>query len=247
MKTRNMSWLGLVAFLTVPVYAADSPAPAASEAAPGPVAQVRRAPAPTPPGLSPKAAEVLKLNAAGVGDEVILAYVNNCQSPFNLSANAILSLKEAGLTSPVIVAMLTHDNSLRNQNAPPPYAYSQSSYAPAEQPPAAPAYAPAEQTPPPTPVEVMPAAPGPDYYWYPGYWGWNGGWIWIGGGWGFRGGYGWGGRYGGGWYGRGSVGGYRGGGIGGYHGGGIGGSHGGGGGGFHGGGGGGHGGGGHGR
>ena len=182
MTTRNVSWLALVAFLAIPMYAADSPAPAASGAAPGPVAEVPSAPALTPPALSPNAAEVVKLSGAGVGDEVILAYVKNYQLPFNLSANAILGLKEAGVTSPVILAMLTHDSSLRNQNLPAPYGYSQQPQ------PFAPGLVPADQVPPPAPAEVIPVAPGPDYYWAPGYWGWNGGWIWIGGGWGFRGG-----------------------------------------------------------
>jgi hypothetical protein len=54
--------------------------------------------------------------------------------------------------------------------------------APQQSAPGGPAMAPA--VPPPSPqVEVMPAAPGPDYVWAPGYWGWNGGWVWIGGGW----------------------------------------------------------------
>jgi hypothetical protein len=40
------------------------------------------------------------------------------------------------------------------------------------------------QAPPPTQPEVIPAAPGPDYQWVPGYWNWNGNtWIWIGGTW----------------------------------------------------------------
>jgi hypothetical protein len=38
--------------------------------------------------------------------------------------------------------------------------------------------------PPPPPVEVIPASPGPDYYWTDGYWDWGpAGWIWIGGRW----------------------------------------------------------------
>ena len=213
MKARSVSWLGLVAFLAVPVFAEDSPAPAASEATPGPVAQVPSAPALTPPALSPNAAEVVKLSGASVGDGVIIAYVQNCPLPFDLSANAILHLREAGVTSPVILAMLTHDSSLRNQNPPAPYAASQQPQ------PVVPGLVPADQAPPPVPAEVIPVAPGPDYYWTPGYWGWNGGWIWIGGSWGFRGGYGWGGR---GWYGHGGWGGYYGGGRyyggGGYHG-----------------------------
>jgi hypothetical protein len=230
MKTRSMHWLGLLAFLASPVWATDSPPPATSGVTPGPVAQVPSAPSLTPPALAPNAAEVVKLSGAGVGEEVIIAYVQNCQSPFNLSADAILRLKDAGVTSPVISAMLTHDSSLRNQNPP-------TSYAASQQPqPVAPDLVPADQAPPPVPDQVIPVAPGPDYYWIPGYWGWNSGWIWIGGRWGFRGGYGWGGR---GWYGHGGWGGYHGGGggvhvAGGYHGGGGGHSSGG----FHGGGGG---------
>jgi hypothetical protein len=43
------------------------------------------------------------------------------------------------------------------------------------------------QAPPPQQVEVAPVAPGPDYYWVPGYWYWGGpGWIWAGGRWTIR-------------------------------------------------------------
>jgi hypothetical protein len=210
-----------LAFLAVSGYVADSAAQAASGATPGPVAQVSSAQAPAPRVLSPNAGEVVKLSDASVGEEVILAYVKTCPSQFNLSANAILRLKETGVTSPVIAAMLNHDSSVRNQHATATYAYPQNLYAPgqpsipaqpAPQPQLAdPRLMPADQTPPQAPEEVIPMAPGADYYWTPGYWGWNGGWIWIGGGWGLRGGYGWGGHYGWGSYGRGAWGGYRGG------------------------------------
>jgi hypothetical protein len=34
--------------------------------------------------------------------------------------------------------------------------------------------------PPPAPrVEVIPFSPGPEFYWVPGYWTWNGGWVWM--------------------------------------------------------------------
>ena len=39
------------------------------------------------------------------------------------------------------------------------------------------------QAPPPAQLEAVPAAPGPEYVWTPGYWSWNGGWVWIGGSW----------------------------------------------------------------
>ena len=42
----------------------------------------------------------------------------------------------------------------------------------------------APMAPPAPQVEVVPVAPGPDYYWVPGYWGWNGTvWVWMGGAW----------------------------------------------------------------
>jgi hypothetical protein len=41
-----------------------------------------------------------------------------------------------------------------------------------------------EQAPPPPRTEVMPAAPGPQYYWTPGYWAWRHGvWVWVSGSW----------------------------------------------------------------
>ena len=40
--------------------------------------------------------------------------------------------------------------------------------------------------PPAPPVEVVTVAPGPDYYWMPGYWSWQGRWLWVGGAWALR-------------------------------------------------------------
>jgi WXXGXW repeat (2 copies) len=37
---------------------------------------------------------------------------------------------------------------------------------------------------PPAPkVEVQVVAPGPEFVWTPGYWGWHGRWVWVGGRW----------------------------------------------------------------
>ena len=52
---------------------------------------------------------------------------------------------------------------------------------------APPASAVASQAPPPPQVEVVPVAPGADYYWVPGYWYWRAnGWVWWGGRWTIR-------------------------------------------------------------
>ena len=229
MKMSNLSWLLPAAFLAVPAFAADSSAPAVPPPTPAP--EVPAAAAPAPAALSPGASEVIKLSGASVGDEVVIAYIKNCQSPFRLTATAIVRLKDAKVSSQVITAMLTHDSVLASQSPASPADYNQRLYPPAEgtvaapPPSPAPVPVPAQPAPPPqgvapveaplTPpaaqVEVVPVAPGPDYYWAPGYWGWNGGWIWIGGGWRLRGGFGWGPHFGG-WYGHGAWGGFHGGG-----------------------------------
>jgi hypothetical protein len=64
-------------------------------------------PAGVPADLSPGASEVVKLAQSGLGDDVVLAYIRTSQAPYNLSANNILYLKSAGLSSGVLKAMLT--------------------------------------------------------------------------------------------------------------------------------------------
>lgn len=193
MKLRNVTRFGLVALATLSLNSGFCQTPA---------------PAETP---SYSTSEVIKLFQAGTGDEVVLAYVKNSQLPFNLSANDILTLKNAGVSSPVITAMLQHDTTLKKTYlaaaaAPAtPVAPQAAPAAPVPVPVAAPATAPGAvqviPPPPPAQVEVVTVAPGPDYYWDPGYWSWSGHtYIWIGGSWGchphgYWGGH-WGGYYG---------------------------------------------------
>lgn len=210
----------MLALSALPTFGQESSAgatplptpPPAAQASPAPVAQ----PSPTPEAAQAKTvlaatatndpsgsniSQVLKLVKSGVGDEVILAYVKNSRSYYNLGAEDVLKLKDAGASSPVITAMLSHDNALRAQTgqkrselatapapAPAPAATPVPS-TPAPSATAAPAPAPtvtvmAAPQPPPPQVEVVPIAPGPDYYWSDGYWSWRGGaWVWVGGSW----------------------------------------------------------------
>ncbi|HWY77125.1 MAG TPA: DUF6600 domain-containing protein [Verrucomicrobiae bacterium] len=69
-----------------------------------------------PAEISPGAAEIVKLAEAGSSDDVILAYVQNSQGTFDLSADGIIYLKDLGVSSPVITAMINHDTTLRSQN-----------------------------------------------------------------------------------------------------------------------------------
>jgi hypothetical protein len=75
-----------------------------------------------PANISPAAAEVVRLSESGVGDDVVLAYVQNSQGRFDLSADAILYLKDLGVPSQVVSAMLNRDSAFQNQAQPPPTA-----------------------------------------------------------------------------------------------------------------------------
>ena len=55
-----------------------------------------------------------------------------------------------------------------------------------KQPPPAPGETVVYEAPPPVRAEVVTVAPGPEYYWVPGYYSWNGRWVWIGGRWSLR-------------------------------------------------------------
>jgi hypothetical protein len=131
----NAKWLVLVLLAATPAI------PGYSQGTATPPAQTPGVPA----NLPPSTAEVVKMAQSGVGDDVVIAYIKNSQSLFNLSANDVLALKNAGLSSPVMTAMLTHDNAVRSQRqasqpqqpaAPPQPTAVQSAPAPAPAPPA---------------------------------------------------------------------------------------------------------------
>jgi len=63
-----------------------------------------------PPGTP--VAEVVKLAQAGVDASVIQTYISTCASAFNLDANQIISLTDAGVSSNMVNAMIAHDKNL---------------------------------------------------------------------------------------------------------------------------------------
>jgi hypothetical protein len=152
--------------------------------------------------LRSRLAEVVKLSSAGLGNDVVIAYVNASPSYYSMSSKEILQLKEQGVSSDVITAMLNHDTALRgtgqtqpgnNNYIAPQNGANNNGTAVYPTQTAPQQYPVVDQYPPQSQVEYVGIAPAPDYYWYPGYWGWNDGWVWVGGYWGLRGGYGWGG------------------------------------------------------
>jgi len=113
--------------------AAPSPAAAAS-VEPGTPPQAAPQPAtaaPAVPGnagveslssnryLSPWFYEIERLTQAGVGEAVVLSYINSAGT-FNLSADQIISLKNLGASPQVINAMMRHDRELISGQRPMP-------------------------------------------------------------------------------------------------------------------------------
>ena len=72
--------------------------------------------------LTPGLGEVVKLAQAGVGEEVILAYIEKFPGAFNVGADQILYLNDLGVPSTVITSMLKHDGSQAVAAAPVPTA-----------------------------------------------------------------------------------------------------------------------------
>ncbi len=107
---KNIKWVGWVVSLAFPLLMASGPtATAQTPAGPEPAG------AAAAPNLSPGTAEVVRLAGSGVGEDVVLAYIQNSQAPFNLSADDVLYLKDIGVSSTVTSAMLNHDSTLRGQ------------------------------------------------------------------------------------------------------------------------------------
>jgi hypothetical protein len=150
MKTKSMVWLGLAAVLVaspVAVFCQTPDAPSGQSA--------------VVPDLSPGTAQVVKLAQSGVGDDVVLAYVQNSQVPFNLSADGVVYLKDLGVSDAVTAAMINHDKALPQ---PTQYNYDQRAYPPAN-PGAAPEpiYQPPIQAQPPVAQPDQSAPPPPAY------------------------------------------------------------------------------------
>ncbi|HWX21012.1 MAG TPA: DUF6600 domain-containing protein [Candidatus Binatia bacterium] len=146
-------WIGLVAGMILPLSLAHAQAPVAQPSYGS--APVQAAPV-APPPLSPAAAEVLQLGQAGTSEDVILAYIQNSQAGFNLSADQILYLRDVGISSSAITAMLNRDNALRGQ----PPAYGQTAPPPTPAPPPVPV----QETvpPPPAAAPVYVSSPPPE-------------------------------------------------------------------------------------
>jgi hypothetical protein len=87
--------------------------PAAPEVEPLPVPAPTVAPPPLPPGVD----EVVQLAQTQIGDEVLLAYIDNSPARFELDIEQILYLHDLGLSAQVIAAMVRHNQDLADPDS----------------------------------------------------------------------------------------------------------------------------------
>ncbi len=123
---KNPTWLTLFFAAVLPTMATFAQPPPAEDPAAVPPAQPAAA---VPADLPPGAAEAVRLSEAGTSEDVLLSFVRNSNSRFNLSADQILYLRDIGFSSTVISAMLNREHELQNQ--PQKYTYDQRLYPPA--------------------------------------------------------------------------------------------------------------------
>lgn len=64
-------------------------------------------------------AQVIQLAQSGVDESVIMAYVTNFGGSFNLTSDQIIYLKDLGLPSDIVTAMIQHDQKFQQQTAQP--------------------------------------------------------------------------------------------------------------------------------
>lgn len=90
-----------------------------------------------------KLEEISQMSKAGVGDPVILAYIKDSPTAYNLSAQDIIKLRDAGVSSEVTTALIQRGSEVRQANQPAPTRPATETVA----------VAPTYQTPPPTAVQ----------------------------------------------------------------------------------------------
>jgi len=128
-------------------------------------------PAATGSGLasSSATAEVLKLARAGVSEDVILAYIQNSNRSYPLTASEIISLRKEGITDRMLTAML-------NQRVAAPAVAFNAGSKPPPPTPQAPAVAQESMAPPASTAYVIPDS-GAYSYSYPAYYPYYGGYY----------------------------------------------------------------------
>jgi len=110
---------------------------------------------PPPTGNQPTVADIARMTREGLSEDVILSQITTTRAVYHLDSNAIIDLKNAGVSQKVITVMINSNSEVV-----------------------------VTQSPPVPQQETIIVSPGPDFYWCGGEWVWNGvGWVWVGGRW----------------------------------------------------------------
>jgi hypothetical protein len=99
---------GLVLFLTVTAVNAQNTNPVVSASIPAPI--VKRVPV-APDNLSPGTERVVKLFESGASRQELLLYAKNTPAKFNLSVADVNYLKDLGISTDVVFAMIQNPGS----------------------------------------------------------------------------------------------------------------------------------------
>src|SRR5690348_1209822 len=90
LKTKLLWLIGGACFMLALLEGHAQPPPAAIPNSTAPGQGISSA----PPAVSPPVAEVIRLTQSGVGEDVVLAYIQNSPAAFNLSADQILYARD---------------------------------------------------------------------------------------------------------------------------------------------------------
>ena len=178
--------LAVIGFMVAAVSAINVTAQDASKATTAPnSAETAAVSQTTTVRLSPGVPDVLKLVQSKIGDDTIIAFINNSAATYSLGASEIIYLREQGVSDSVITAMLNQHSNTPVATAPvttaavatAPASTAPMATAPADPAQSSTAYAPAAPAyTQPSTVYVAPPAPAygyyPDYYssyYYPYY------------------------------------------------------------------------------
>src|SRR4051812_27615221 len=107
---RTKWWVSLSAASLIAFNAVQAQPAAPENAAPVVTAGETQPPPTVAVNVSPAAAEVVRLSESGVSQEVVLAFIQNSQTNFDLTADDVLYLKDVGVAPEIVTAMLNHDS-----------------------------------------------------------------------------------------------------------------------------------------
>ena len=123
MKLRTLSiWTG-AALAVLGLSAAAVEQASNSASAPSPPTATNAPPTkvipPAQVNLSPVAAEVLRMSQSGISDDVVTSYIQNSPDTYTLDADQIVYLRDVGVSSAVLNALVAHSQAAANEPAGP--------------------------------------------------------------------------------------------------------------------------------